>query len=139
MSEIKSLLAAYWPVLVPSVLILALVMSRTARRLARTALRLVSRPLLLLAVIALVYDGTRTMSANSGGIVITSLGEHWSSLAPTSYQNTQTMVRRRLHPAIWDTGLAPILRLPTWLVFGGFGFGLAWAGRRRREVEVFAN
>jgi hypothetical protein len=142
MSQIKSLFAAYWPaywpLIVPTIIVVVLYLSRSARNVAKITLRALSRPLLLLAVIALVYDGTRTLSGHSS-IVVTSLGEHWATLAPTSYQNTQTLLRRRVHPAVWDRGLAPILNLPAWVVFGVVGFGLAWAGRRRRETEVFAN
>jgi hypothetical protein len=70
---------------------------------------------------------------------MTSVGAHWASLSPASYQNAQVAIRRRAGPTAWDKAVAPVLRLPAWLVFGTLGFGLAWAGRRRHDVEVFAN
>lgn len=139
MSQIKSLFLAYWPMIVPAVIVLALLLSASARRVAKAALRVLSRPLLLLAVIALVYDGTRSISTGNGSLIVTSLGEHWSAFAPTTLQNAQTTVRRRVHPALWDDGMARLLRVPSWLVFGALGIGLAWAGRRRHEIKVFAN
>jgi len=54
-------------------------------------------------------------------------------------QNARAMVRRRLHPVVWDDGMTRLLRLPTWFVFGAAGIGLALAGRRRDEVKVFVN
>ena len=139
MSQIKSLFMAYWPIIVPAVIVGALLLSASARRVAKTALRALSRPLLLLAVIALVYDGTRSIGTGNGSLIVTSLGEYWSAFAPTSLQNAQTAVRRRLHPALWDDGMARLLRVPSWLVFGAISVGLAWAGRRRNEVKVFVN
>lgn len=142
MSQIKSLFGAYWPMYWPLIVLLgitlALLISKATRRAAKMALRVLSRPLLLLAVIALVYDVTRSMSMGSG-FVVTSLGEHWSALAPTTLQNAQATVRRRLHPALWDDGMTRLLRLPSWFVFGAVGIGLAWVGRRREEVRVFVN
>lgn len=139
MSQIKSLFVAYWPIIVPTALVLSLVLSPSARRVAKVMLRGLSRPLLLLAVIALVYDGTRSISTGNGSLIVTSVGEHWTAFAPTSLQNFQTTVRRRVHPALWDDGMARLLRVPSWLMFGAIGVGLAWAGRRRDEVRVFAN
>jgi hypothetical protein len=142
MSQIKSLFAAYWPTFWPLIVLIgilgALIVSRSARQSAKMALRVLSRPLLLLAVIALVYDATRSMNAGSG-FIVTSLGEHWSALAPTTLQTAQATVRRRLHPALWDDGMTRLLRLPSWFVFGAMGIGLAWVGRRRDEVKVFVN
>lgn len=139
MSQIKSVFVAYWPMIVPGAIVLALLLSASARRVAKAALRTLSRPLLLLAVIALVYDGTRSIGSGNGSLIVTSLGEHWSAFAPASLQNFQTTVRRRVHPALWDDGMARLLRAPSWLVFGAIGIGLAWAGRRREEVKVFVN
>jgi hypothetical protein len=92
---------------------------------------------LLIAVIAGVYDGTRTLAATH--LVTASLLEHWSTLAPTLLNATQAAVKRSMHPLVWDMGLAKLLQLPAVLVLGALGIGFAYAGRRRRRVNVFAN
>ena len=43
------------------------------------------------------------------------------------------------HPLVWETAVRPLLLLPAWALFGGLGFLLAYIGRRRRRVNVFAN
>jgi hypothetical protein len=98
--------------------------------------RFLAGTLLLIAVIAAVYDGTRSLNANK--MVTTSLFEHWQMLAPTLLSNTQGAVQR-IHPMAWEMGAKRVLQLPTWGVFAVVGFGLAYAGRRRRRTNVFAN
>jgi hypothetical protein len=100
-------------------------------------LRFLAAVLLLIAVIALVYDGTRTLSA--GGMVTTPLIEHWSKLAPASLKATQSSVERYTHPLVWDPVLRRPLLLPAWAVLGILGFLAAYAGRRRSRVNVYAN
>jgi hypothetical protein len=100
-------------------------------------LRFVASVLLLIAVIALVYDGTRTLAG--GGTVVTSTGEHWSKLAPASLKAAQGAVRRYSHPLVWDTFISRLLMLPAWALLGGLGVLFAYAGRRRRRVNVYAN
>jgi len=93
--------------------------------------------LFVIAVLAAVYDGTRSVAAHA--LVTTSLFEHWSKLAPTLFLAAQGAVQRYSHPLVWDVGVRRLLLLPTWLVFAVFGLALAYAGRRRRRVNVFAN
>ena len=101
------------------------------------ALRFFASALLLVAVIAAVADGTRTLAAER--LVLTSAGEQWSKIAPNSFRYVQTYVQRTTHPLVWETGVRTLLLLPTWALFGGLGFLLAYIGRRRRRVNVFAN
>jgi hypothetical protein len=102
-------------------------------------LRFLAAILLLAAVIAGVYDGTRALDSKGAEVSMTSLGEHWSKLAPVSYKNAQAAVRRYSHPLIWDTLIQRLLLVPSWVVFGSLGLLLGYAGRRRRRVNVFAN
>jgi hypothetical protein len=122
----------------PLVLVLALVVSSTARRLVQAVLRLAARLLFIAAVVALVYDGTRTLAGGSG-FVVTSLLEHWQTYAPQSLAAAKASVATRVHPQAWDAGLLRLLRLPAWLVAGTLGLVLSWLGRRRRQVGVFIN
>ena len=101
------------------------------------ALRFFASVLLLIAVIAAVADGTRTLAAER--LVLTSAGEQWNKIAPNSLRYAQTYVQRTTHPLVWETVVRPLLLLPTCALFGGLGFLLAYIGRRRRRVNVFAN
>jgi hypothetical protein len=101
--------------------------------------RFLASVLLLVATIAAIYDGTRALESREGEFTMTSLGEQWSKVAPISHKNAQTAVRRYTHPLVWDGLIQRLLLLPTWAVFGTLGLVAAYAGRRRRRVNVFAN
>jgi hypothetical protein len=103
----------------------------------RGFLRFLAGVLFLIAVLAAVYDGTRSVAAHT--LTTTSLFEHWSKLAPTLLAAAQGTVQRYTHPLVWEAGVRRLLLLPTWLVFAALGLILAYAGRRRRRVNVFAN
>ena len=133
-----ALIAANWMGVVALVAFVVLLLSAPVRRGALTVLRLLAYPLLLLAVVALVYDGTRTLAAGSG-LVVTSLAEHWQAIAPANLEATRALVVRRLGAAAWEPGIMSALRLPAWLGLGGLGLIFGYLGRRRRAVDVFAN
>lgn len=99
--------------------------------------RLVGSALLVAAVVLLVYDGTLTLSSTRG-VVMTSLQQHWSGLAPQSLRATEAAVRR-VRPEIWDQGVRHVIGWPAWASIGGLAVLLLLSGRRRREVNVFAN
>jgi hypothetical protein len=111
--------------------------NNTGRIAMMAFLRFLAAVLLLVAVVAGVYDGTRSLAAHAP--VMTSLLEHWSKLAPAALGTVQSVVRRSTHPLVWDMGLGKLLLLPTWCVFAVLGIIAAYAGRRRRRTNVFAN
>ena len=125
-------------IIVPAILLLLLIWSRAFRAGAAFLLRAIARPLLLIAVVALVYDGTRTLAGGSG-FVITSLVEHWQGFAPHSLEALRVMVTRTVHPQAWDSAVLRLLKLPAWLVVGAIGLLLAWIGRKRHHVNVYIN
>jgi hypothetical protein len=124
--------------IVPVVVVVLLVVSRAARSIAGLVLRVLARVLLLVAVVALVYDGTRTLAGGSG-IVLSSLAEHWQALAPRSLMWLQGVVGRTLPAQTWESIFMRGLTLPAWLVIGVLGMLLAWIGRKRERVAIYAN
>jgi len=100
-------------------------------------LRLLAGVFLIVAVIAAVNDVTRSLAANRA--VAISTYEHWSNLAPVTLAAARGSVQRNTHSLVWDLGPAKILQAPAWGLFGVLGLMLAYAGRRRRQVNVFAN
>jgi hypothetical protein len=93
--------------------------------------------LLLVAVVFAVYDATRAQM--SGGVSFISMSETWSAAAPGSMKSARESVERRTHPIVWSGGVAQVLQLPAWAFFGLLGLMLAYAGRRRRKVNIYAN
>jgi hypothetical protein len=69
--------------------------------------RFLAGTFLLIAVIAAVYDGTRSLG--TGGLAMTSLIEHWSRLAPALLNAVQGAVVRATHPLVWEMGLRKLL------------------------------
>src|SRR5262245_45825727 len=102
-------------------------------------LRFLAGVLLLIAAIAAIYDGTRALDTGGGQMTTTSLGRQWSKLAPVSHKTAQNAVRRYSHPLVWDGLIQRVLLLPTGAVFGTLGLVVAYVGRRRRRINVFAN
>ena len=125
-------------VIVPLVLLVLIVWLPSARIAASFLLRVLTRPLLLLAVVALVYDGTRTLAGGSG-LVFTPFLEHWQQFAPRSVANLQAFVNRTIYPGAWEAVVVQFVRLPAWLLAGGLGLLLAWIGRKRHRPDVFVN
>jgi hypothetical protein len=101
-------------------------------------LRFLAGALLLVAVMAATNDVTRSLAAGHAVAPLTTL-EHWSALAPVTLDLARKSVQRRTHPLVWDMGLAKVLRLPAWGLFGLLAFACAYLGRRRREVNIYAN
>lgn len=101
-------------------------------------LRFLAGAFLLVAVFAAVNDVTRSMLAEERLPPVTTY-EHWSRLAPVTLTLARNAVQRHTHPLAWDPGLVTVLQLPAWALFGVVGALLAYAGRRRREVNIFAN
>jgi heme A synthase len=121
-----------------AILLLLLVFVPTARAAAQVMLRIAARIMLVVALIALVSDGTRTL-ANDGGIAVTSFIEYWAELAPTSLETVKRTLSLKVHPAVWDSGLARLLALPAWFVLGGGAVIILYLARKRKQLNVFAN
>ena len=70
----------------------------------------------------------------SGSVPLT-LGELWVMAAPQTPNTVQAVVQRRLHPALWDDVILPVLLAPAWAVALGLGAALSLLGRlgRRRR------
>lgn len=137
LAKIANFLIIHAAIVIPLVVVVLMVVSASVRSGVAFVVRVVARLLLIVAVIALVYDGTRTLASGSS-IVLTSLIEHWQTLAPQSLAVVKTMVGH-LHPLAWEQGALRVARLPAWLVIGVLGFLLAWLGRKRQRTNVYVN
>ncbi len=95
----------------------------------------------LLVVLALGVLGLGLWLWLSGADVTQQAGQLWFAMDLESLNGAQVLIQRHLHlPWLWDEGVVPLLRRPTWeailwLVIGGLilgGFLLAVSRRRRR-------
>ena len=101
-------------------------------------LRLIGSWFLIAAMIAIVYDGTKSMS-NPDHWVITSFVDHWRNLHPASLDALQNSTVTGLHPLVWDPLILGIMSLPGWLFTGGIGVLLYYLGRKRTRMNIYSN
>lgn len=123
---------------VVGVLLLLLVFVAPARRVVKATLRILARIMLLVALIALVSDGTRTI-ANGSGLVVTSALKYWTELAPGMVENTKRTFSLKIHPLAWDGVLLPLLSLPAWLFLAGIALLILLLARKRQTTNIFVN
>jgi hypothetical protein len=95
----------------------------------RFLFRFIGLWLLAGAFVALVIDGTRSITA--GRIVIMPVVEAWLAIHPTSLEWIKLAVERDLSPRLWDPVLINVLYAPLWAVLGILGAILVFLGRRR--------
>ncbi|MEX2129207.1 MAG: hypothetical protein WD871_13330 [Xanthobacteraceae bacterium] len=95
----------------------------------RFLFRFIGLWLLAGAFVALVIDGTRSITA--GRIVVMPAVEAWAAIHPGSLEWLKVVVERDLSPRIWDPALLYILYAPLWAVLGILGAVLVFFGRRR--------
>jgi hypothetical protein len=101
-------------------------------------LRLLGSWSLIVAIVALVADLTRSL-ALGGGISFTTLGKQWFDLGRSSLDAVHAALERHAGPWAWDPIATSVLQTPTWVVFATLGLLLYIAGRRRERVNIFAN
>jgi hypothetical protein len=123
---------------VAGVILLLLVFVPAARTVTQVSLRIFARLLLLIALIALVSDGTRTI-ANDRGLVITSALQYWGEIAPVMLENLKRTLSLKIHPLFWDGFLAPLLSLPAWLFLAGSAMIILFLARKRHKTNIFVN
>ncbi len=99
--------------------------------------RFLAAVFLLAATIALVIDATPPVYG-AGPFVATSLAAQWQELAPSGFEAAQRAVTGQ-SPWLWNSVVAPVLALPTFIVFGVMALLSGYAGRRRRAVRIFVN
>lgn len=91
----------------------------------------------LAAIVALVYDGTKSLG--EGALSMTPLGQHWFNLSPGTLSLAQSAIEKHVSPALWDPVVVTILLAPAWVVFGVTGLILHIIGRKRTRLNVFVN
>jgi len=94
---------------------------------------------LILAMVILTIDGTKSLASSEGQWIATPLGETWFKLHAPSLNTAQAAIERHVDPALWDPVILSILQVPSWIVFAVLGLLLYWLGRKRRRIDVYDN
>jgi hypothetical protein len=97
----------------------------------RFIFRFIGLWLLAGAFIALVIDGTRSISA--GRLAITQFGMAWDSLHPSSFDAMRSWIEAHLPMWVWNPVALFVLLTPLWAVLGVVGFVLVVIGRKRER------
>lgn len=95
----------------------------------RLILRTLGTWLLSIAVILAVIDGTKSLAANR--LVMTPLGDIWTSLNVASLQWVEAFLQSRFFGAMLSPLLAGLLTVPAFVVVGVPAVLLAFLGRSR--------
>lgn len=99
--------------------------------------RFLSAVFLLVATVAAVFDATPAVYG-AAPFEGTTLSAHWQDLGPNSFEAAQGAVTA-FAPWLWTGLIAPLLNVPTFVIFGVLSLASGYAGRRRRTVQVFVN
>lgn len=92
---------------------------------------------MLLAVVALVIDGTKSLSYSH--LLFTSLKEQWELISKKSLIATQMFIETKFHAFIWDPLIYAILLWPSWAIIGPLGLFFYWLARKRHHTQTFVN
>jgi len=95
----------------------------------RLILRLLGTWLLSVAVILAVIDGTKSLASNR--VILTSLGELWTSLNPDSLDAVKLFLETRFFGPMLTPALAGLLNVPGFVIIGVPAVILAALGRSR--------
>ena len=101
-------------------------------------LRFLASLFLLAAVIAFAADVTQGLNG-PGGFKASSFAQHWEQLSPKTLSSTKEVMSASRVSGLWTFGIAPIITLPSFVLFGLLAALAGYAGRRRRRVEIYIN
>ena len=84
------------------------------------------------AFILVIYDGTKSIAANS--LFLTSVRTLWELINAGSLQKLKPLIDPYAGGLLWDPVMVAILAAPSWSLLGGFGILLLLFGRRKRPL-----
>ena len=102
-------------------------------------LRLLGKALLILAFIALAYDGAREIANPGAGLFLTPVATHLQTHFPQALQAVERFFTSAGLASIWSAAIGPLLALPVSILFGALGAILFLAGYRRPSSEFLGD
>ncbi len=106
--------------------------------LARPTNRFLAYIFVLVAIVALVSDMTPYLDG-TGPMQATPLAQHWEAIVPKALGAAQKSVEAAAPDWLWDPIIVSILAVPTFILFGALSLLTGFAGRRRREIDLYVN
>jgi hypothetical protein len=102
----------------------------------RFLLRVIGLLCLAAAFLLVIYDGTKSIAANS--LVFTSLRALWELINAGSLAKLEPLIRPYAGGLLWDPGMVTVLAAPAWVVLSLFGIVFILLGRRKRPLIGYA-
>lgn len=102
----------------------------------RFLFRFIGLILLAAAFILVIYDGTKSIAANS--LFLTSTRTLWELISAGSLAKLQPMIEPYAGGLLWDPGMVAILAAPASGLLGAFGILLLLFGRRKKPLIGYA-
>src|SRR5579862_7060840 len=96
----------------------------------RFLLRTLGLLAMAVAFVLFVYDGTKSIAANT--LIYTRISEVWTLLHPSSLQQLRPVVEAYGTPWLWDPVALTVLEAPAFAVFAIVGAVLMLLGRRKK-------
>jgi hypothetical protein len=88
------------------------------------------------AFILVIYDGTKSIAANS--LFLTSTRTLWELISAGSVAKLKPVIEPYAGGLLWDPVMVAILAAPAWALLGGFGVLLLLFGRRKKPLIGYA-
>ena len=88
------------------------------------------------AFILVIYDGTKSIAANS--LYLTSVRTLWELINAGSLARLKPLIDPYAGGVLWDPVMLAILSAPSWSLLGGFGIVLILLGRRKKPLIGYA-
>jgi hypothetical protein len=102
-------------------------------------LRLLGKTLLLIAFVALAYDGARMLASPGDGLLLTSFSKHLKANFPQAQESLQQFALENGPAYLWNGIIEPMLVLPVSILFGALGSIFFLAGYRRPPPEIVSD
>jgi hypothetical protein len=99
-------------------------------------LRVLGKTLLIVAFIALAYDGARILATPGEGMLLIPLSTHLKTHMPGALDGLEYLFLILGAPYLWTGIVKPLLGLPASVLFGALGALLFLAGYRRPPPEI---
>ena len=98
----------------------------------RFVFRFIGLIALAAAFILVIYDGDKSIAANS--FYFTSVRMLWELIHPATLAQLKPLLSPYAGGVLWDPGMLAVLAAPSWALLGGFGIICLLLGRKKRPL-----
>lgn len=102
----------------------------------RFLFRFIGLLLLAAAFILVIYDGTKSIAANT--LYFTNVRTAWELFSAGSLAALKPLISPYAGGVLWDPGMVAFLAAPAWSVLGFLGIVFMLLGRRKKPLIGYA-